>query len=367
MSRRTWLSQIDYGLVCLILLLSGLGLLVLWSASHGPDGQVADYAARQVRWFGVGALALGLVLVVDYRYLQTWAVPLYAAHLVLLVAVLAVGKTSMGAQRWLLVGGIRFQPAEFMKIAMAVMAAYLLSGEGGAPPHGVRQLWKPVLATLVPAGLILLQPDLGTAVLVGAVGALVILFQGVRRRVVVVLCLCALALAPLGWGFLHDYQRQRILTFLNPERDPLGAGYHIIQSKIAVGSGQFLGKGYLEGTQVRLQFLPERHTDFIFSVLAEEWGLAGTILVLSLYGLLILWGLDIAAKARDTFGRLLAVGVTGILFCHVVVNVGMVTGLLPVVGVPLPLFSYGGSSVLTTYIVAGLLLNIRARRFSRGL
>ncbi|MBE0618560.1 MAG: rod shape-determining protein RodA [Proteobacteria bacterium] len=367
MSRRAWLAQLDYGFVFLLLLLSALGLLVLWSASHGPDGEVAGYAMRQLRWIGVGLAAMVLVLAVDYRYLQTWAVPVYLVHLLLLAAVLVVGSTSMGAQRWLLISGVRFQPSEFMKIAMAIMAAHLLSGEGQAPPYGVRQLWRPALATLVPVGLILLQPDLGTAVLVGAVGAVVILFQGVQRRVLTVLGLAFLALAPVGWGFLHDYQRQRILTFLNPERDPLGAGYHIIQSKIAVGSGQLFGKGFLEGTQVRLQFLPERHTDFIFSVLAEEWGLAGTVFVLSLYALLILWGLDIAAKARDSFGRLLAVGVTGILFCHVVVNVGMVTGLLPVVGVPLPLFSYGGSSVLTTYVVAGILLNVRARRFSRGL
>jgi rod shape determining protein RodA len=176
-----------------------------------------------------------------------------------------------------------------------------------------------------------------------------------------------LAAAPVGWSVLHEYQRQRVLTFLNPERDPLGAGYHIIQSKIAVGSGQILGKGYLQGTQVHLHFLPERHTDFIFSVLAEEWGFSGAIVVLALYALLILWGLDVAAKARDTFGRLLAVGVTSILFFHVVVNVGMVTGLLPVVGVPLPLFSYGGSSVVTTYAIAGILLSVRMRRFSHGL
>jgi rod shape determining protein RodA len=175
------------------------------------------------------------------------------------------------------------------------------------------------------------------------------------------------AALPAAWMGLREYQRQRIVTFLWPERDPLGAGYHIIQSKIAVGSGQFFGKGFLHSTQARLQFLPERHTDFIFSALAEEWGFLGSSIVLVLYALLVLWGLDIAAKSRDTFGRLLAVGVTSILFFHVVVNVGMVTGCLPVVGVPLPLFSYGGSSVLTTYLVAGILLNIRLRRFSRGL
>lgn len=361
------MAQIDYGLLTLVLLLSGLGLVVLWSASHGPEGEVAGYATRQLRWMGFGVAAMLLALALDYRHLERWAVALFLVHLALLVAVLVIGKTSMGAQRWLPLGPLRFQPSEFMKIAMAIMAAHLLAREAEAPPYGLGQLWKPALATALPVGLILLQPDLGTAVLVGGVGAGVILFHGLRRRIVAALGLGLLALAPLAWGLLHDYQRQRILTFLNPERDPLGAGYHIIQSKIAVGSGQIFGKGFLQGTQVRLQFLPERHTDFIFSVLAEEWGLAGSALVLTLYVLLILWGIDIAAKARDTFGRLLAVGVTGILFLHVVVNVGMVSGLLPVVGVPLPLFSYGGSSVLTTYVVAGILLSIRARRFSRGL
>lgn len=367
MSRRAWLGQIDYGLVGLVLLLSGLGLVVLWSAGHGPDGEVAGYAARQLRWMAVGVAAMLAALALDYRYLDKWAVAVYLVHLMLLAGVLLAGKTSMGAQRWILVGGLRFQPSEFMKIAMAVMAAHLLSRETTPPPYGALQIWKPVLAALVPAGMILLQPDLGTAVLVACVGGTAAVFHGLRLRLLAGLGLGGLALVPLGWGFLHDYQRQRILTFLNPERDPLGAGYHIIQSKIAVGSGQVLGKGFLQGTQVRLQFLPERHTDFIFSVLGEEWGLVGCGTVLFLYALLILWGIDIAAKARDAFGRLLALGVTSILFFHVAVNVGMVSGLLPVVGVPLPLFSYGGSSVLTTYVIVGILLSVRARRFSRGL
>ncbi len=367
MSRRPWLAQIDYGLIGLVLLLSAAGLAVLWSASHGPEGDVAGHAARQLRWMGVGVVAMIAALALDYRHLQTYAVPIYVGLLLLLGLVLAMGKTSMGAQRWLIVGPLRFQPSEFMKIAMAIMAAYLLSKEDSRPPYGLRNLWVPTLATLVPTLLILAQPDLGTAVLVVGVAGAVILFQGVRRRILVGIGVLLLALAPVGWSVLHDYQRQRILTFLDPERDPLGAGYHIIQSKIAVGSGQLFGKGFLQGTQVRLQFLPERHTDFIFSVLAEEWGFLGAAAVLSLYGLLVLWGLDIAAKARDSFGRLLAVGVTSILFYHVVVNVGMVTGMLPVVGVPLPLFSYGGSSVMTTYVVVGILLSVRARRFSRGL
>ncbi len=365
MTRRPLLRQLDWGFLALLLLLSGLGLLVLWSASHGPDGAVAGHAARQLRWMALGLAALGCALAVDYRHLQTYAAPLYGGLVVLLVLVLVLGKTSMGAQRWLPLGPIQLQPSEFMKIAMAVMAAHLLAREPTAPPYGWRQIALLAAVAGGPVALILVQPDLGTALLVAGVAGAVVLFQGVRRGVLLGVGGVALAAAPLAWLGLRGYQKQRVLTFLNPERDPLGAGYHIIQSKIAVGSGQLLGKGFLEGTQVHLQFLPERHTDFIFSVLAEEWGLVGSVVVLALFALLILWGLDIAAKARDTFGRLLAVGVTSILFFHVSVNVGMVLGLLPVVGVPLPLFSYGGSSVLTTYLVAGILLNIRLRRFSR--
>jgi rod shape determining protein RodA len=365
--KRSLVYQVDYGFALLLLVISGLGLVVLWSASHGPDGAVAGHVGRQARWMALGLAVTVGVMAVDYRYLQTYALPLYLAHLALLALVLVAGKTSMGAQRWLVLGPLQLQPSELMKIAIVIMMAHLLSKETAAPPYGIRQLLLPAVTAILPTALILSQPDLGTAALVATVAATVVLFQGVQRNILLCLGGLILAAAPAGWSVLHDYQRQRILTFLNPERDPLGAGYHTIQSKIAVGSGQIVGKGYLEGTQVHLQFLPERHTDFIFSVVAEEWGFLGAAVVLSLYALLILWGLDVAAKARDSFGRLLAVGVTSILFYQIVVNVGMVTGMLPVVGVPLPLFSYGGSSAITTYAVAGILLSIRMRRFSRTL
>jgi rod shape determining protein RodA len=365
--KRTLVSQIDRGFLALLLLLSALGFLVLWTASHGAEGNVAPYATRQLQWYAVGLVAMGVAMLVDYRRLEALSIPIYLVLLAMLVGVLAFGRTSMGAQRWIALGPLRVQPSEFVKIGVAVVTASLLARQAVLPPHGLRVLWLPLAALAFPMALVLLQPDLGTALLVGGVGASIILFQGVRRRVLLSFAGGLLAAAPAAWGLLKDYQRQRILTFLDPERDPLGAGYHIIQSKIAVGSGQLFGKGFLEGTQSRLQFLPERHTDFIFSVLAEEWGFVGAAVVLGLYAMLILWGLDIAAKARDSFGRLLAVGVTSILFFHVIVNVGMVTGCLPVVGVPLPLFSYGGSSVLTTYLTAGILLNIRMRRFATRL
>jgi rod shape determining protein RodA len=365
-SIRRALRQVDFGLVGLVLLLSALGLGVLWSASHGPDGAASGYALRQLRWMGLGVVVMIAVAAVDYHHLETYAKPIYFAHLALLVLVLVLGTHSMGAQRWLVLGPLRLQPSELVKVATAIIIAQVLANNAARPPYGLRQLAVPALWAGIPVVLILLQPDLGTAVLVAGVAAAVVLFQGVRRKVLLWCGATLVAAAPVAWGVLREYQRQRILTFLAPERDPLGAGYHIIQSKIAVGSGQLLGKGYLQGTQVQLQFLPERHTDFIFSVLAEEWGLLGAATVLGLYALLILWGLDIAAKARDGFGRLLAVAVTSILLFHVVINVGMVTGLLPVVGIPLPLFSYGGSSVITTYAVVGILLSVRMRRFAHG-
>jgi rod shape determining protein RodA len=356
--------QIDYGLLTVMACLVFLGLLTLWSASQGAEGEMAGFAFKQMRWLLFGGLAIALCAVLDYRHLQTNAYVIYGVLLALLVAVDISGKASMGAQRWLSLGPLRLQPSEFMKIGIAIVIARFYAQEPSPPPYGWRMLVRPALLTAVPVALVVVQPDLGTALLVVGVACAVTLFQGVRWKVIATAVAAAAAGAPLAWTFLKDYQKQRILTFLDPEQDPTGAGYHIIQSKIAIGSGQVWGKGYLKGTQSHLRFLPERHTDFIFSVFAEEWGFAGSILVLVLFLFFILWGLDIAAKARDSFGRLLALGLTSILFIHAVVNLGMVMGLLPVVGVPLPLFSYGGSSVLTTCIIVGFLLSIRLRRFT---
>lgn len=365
MARKSFAEEVDFGFLILFAVLSLMGLLTLYSASHGPDGEVAAFASKQIRWLILGLSVMALCYFVDYRHYQNGAWALYVVLVLMLLAVLVLGKTSMGAQRWLGVGAIRIQPSEFMKIGIAVMVAHVFAMEQKSPPYGFRQLWLPAAITLFPALLVLVQPDLGTAMLIICVAGAITAFQGLEKRMAIFLGVAVSALTPLFWFLLKDYQKNRILTFINPERDPMGAGYHIIQSKIAIGSGQILGKGYLKGTQSHLRFLPERHTDFIFAVFAEEWGLLGCIVVVTLFGMLILWGLDIAAKARDTFGRLLAVGLTAILFAHVVVNIGMVMGLLPVVGVPLPLFSYGGSSVLTTCIVVGILLNIRKKRFAR--
>jgi rod shape determining protein RodA len=366
MSWKSKTKHFDLGLLLLLVTLSFLGVMSLWSASHGTEGQVvAGYALRQLRWLGMGLLVMGVCAAIDYRYLEQNAYAIYGVLVIMLILVLTMGKTSMGAQRWLLVGPLRIQPSEFMKIGIAIVIAHAYTKTSARPPYTVRSLIWPAIVTALPVGLIVVQPDLGTAILVAGVALGITAFQGVKRKVVGICAALMLAGAPLFWAMLKGYQRQRILTFLDPERDPTGAGYHIIQSKIAIGSGQLLGKGYMKGTQSHLRFLPERHTDFIFSVLAEEWGFLGSFIVLGLFMLLMFWGLDIAAKAKDTFGRLLAVGLTAILFFHVVVNIGMVAGLLPVVGVPLPLFSYGGSSVLTTFVIAGILLSIRLRRFAR--
>lgn len=364
-SGRFW-KQIDKGFLTVLALISLLGLVTLWSASHGAEGRVADYAVKQLQWMGIGVVAMAAcAFLFDYRHVQANAYGIYFILLVLLVVVLVAGKSSMGAQRWLGFGGIRFQPSEFAKIGMAIVMARILSDSPHPAPYGLRALILPAVLAAVPTALVAVQPDLGTAALLLGVAAAAVSFQGIRRKILIGGGIAGLAAAPLFWASLKAYQRQRILTFLDPERDPMGAGYHIIQSKIAVGSGQLLGKGYLKGTQSHLRFLPERHTDFIFSVLSEEWGFLGGLLVLVLFFLLVLWGLDVAARARDTYGRLLAVGLTSILFFHVAINVGMVMGLFPVVGVPLPFFSYGGSSVLTVFIIAGLLLNVRMKRFYR--
>ena len=269
----------------------------------------------------------------------------------------------MGATRWLSFGGIGLQPSELMKIVIIVVLARYFAERASAQGFSLKGLAVPGALLLVPVLLIMKQPDLGTAMLLLAIGGTMALFAGIRRLTLTVLVAGGAAAACGGWFLLHDYQRQRIYTFLNPENDPLKSGYHIIQSKIAVGSGGLFGQGFRKGTQAQLSFLPERHTDFAFSVFAEEWGFVGCLLLIVLYLLIVLWGLYIARQASDRFGMFLALGVSAMLFWHIIVNLGMIMGLLPVVGVPLPLFSYGGTSMLTTMTGVGLLLNVSMRRF----
>ncbi len=281
----------------------------------------------------------------------------------LLAAVLVFGRLGGGAQRWLALGPVSIQPSEPIKLAVILMLARYYSKHATDRGFTLRGLIPPAVMVVLPFALIVRQPDLGTAVLLVLIAGAMTLFVKIERRTLVFLVTFCAVTVPLVWSQLKDYQKQRIWTFLDPERDPLGAGYHVTQSKIAIGSGMLGGKGFLKGTQNVLSFLPEQHTDFIFSVLAEEWGFAGAVLLLAVFLAFILWGLSVAFRCREAFGVILCVGVVAMIAWQVCINIGMVMGLMPVVGVPLPFISYGGSSMITTMVGVGLLLNVSMRRF----
>jgi len=348
--------HLDGPLLLALLAVCTAGLVVLFSAAGEDLGVFVRQAAR---------VALGLVVMVAaaqvpprvLRAVSPWA---YTAGVMLLVAVTLVGEISMGAQRWLDLGIVRFQPSEIMKIAVPLACAWFLHNR--PLPPGFTTLLVLAAAILVPVLLIAEQPDLGTSLLVAAGGGLVVLLAGLQLRYMVGLGALLAGAVPVVWHNLHDYQRQRVLTFLNPQEDPLGAGYHTIQSQIAIGSGGVFGKGYMNGSQAQLEFLPERSTDFIFAVIGEEWGLVGLAVLIGLYLLVIARGLYIAVQAQDTFSRLVAGALTLTFGVYVFVNAGMVAGLLPVVGVPLPLVSYGGTSMVTLMAGFGILMSIHSRR-----
>lgn len=361
---RRLIQSFDWVLLLLLLLLAGISILNLYSATYAiRDVGGSRIFMKQFYWFLIGFSVFLVMITFNYYYLERLAYPAYFFTVALLVMVLLVGKVMSGSQRWLSLGPAVFQPSELAKISMVLVLAKFFSDRGGSEAYRLRDLWQPFVLILVPCGLILKEPDLGTALFLAMVSFSMILIVKVNRKSLLILLGCCLLAAPVIWFGMKDYQQRRILTFLQPDMDPLGAGYHINQSKIAIGSGQFWGKGYLQGTQTRLHFLPEQHTDFAFSVLAEEWGLVGVSGLLLLYLFLILWGLNIAKGSKDRFGAILAVGIVAIVFWQVVINVGMVTGLLPVVGIPLLLFSYGGSSLISTMAAMGLLMNISMRRF----
>ncbi|MEC8020525.1 MAG: rod shape-determining protein RodA [Pseudomonadota bacterium] len=353
--RQRWLRRLhlDLPLLVLVLLTAAYGLVVLYSALDGDSVAFQGQLSR----LAVAFVMMLIVAQLDIAMLQRWAPVLYGLGIVMLVLVLLVGVQAKGAQRWLGVPGLpRFQPSELMKLAVPLMVASSLA-DRPLPPTGKTVAW--VLALIVaPALLIALQPDLGTAILVAAAGFAVLLLSGLFWRWVLLAGLLGLAALPGLWMVMRDYQRQRVLTLLDPESDPLGAGWNIIQSKIAIGSGGLFGKGLFEGTQSHLNFLPESHTDFILAVLAEELGFLGVLGLLTLYYLLLTRGLYIATQGRDTFARLLAGGLTLTFFTYLFVNVAMVSGLAPVVGVPLPLVSYGGTSALTLLAGFGVLMAV---------
>jgi rod shape determining protein RodA len=361
---RRLIQNIDWYLILFALTLIGIGVLNIYSATYQTEeGLRTPVYMKQLYWAAIGLFFLIAVVVFDYHLLLSLAYPFFGASMALLIGVLLFGRSISGSQRWITLASFSIQPSELVKISLVLaLAKYFFENER-AVPYGLKDLYLPLALVLFPALLIMKQPDLGTAMLLLLVAFSIILFLGVEWKLLVISLGGLLGAFPFLWHFLKDYQKKRILIFIQPEADPLGAGYHILQSKIAVGSGAFLGKGFMKGTQGQLRFLPEQHTDFAFSVLAEEWGFVGAFFVLTLYLVLLLWALNTARQAKDRFGLILALGVTAILFWQGVINIGMVVGVVPVVGVPLPFISYGGSSILASLIGIGLLLNIHMRRF----
>ncbi|RMF11336.1 MAG: rod shape-determining protein RodA [Alphaproteobacteria bacterium] len=355
----TKFGELNWFVVLLITAIACVGFVMLYSVA---GGSIEPWASRQMIRFAVGLVLMIAVALTSLRFWVSAAYPIYLGALALLIAVEFIGTTGMGAQRWIDLGFFRLQPSEVMKIALVLALARYYHGITMREAMSLRSLLIPVILIALPAGLVLSQPDLGTALLLILGGAAVMFLAGVRLWLFVAGIISALAAIPVAWGFLKDYQKSRILTFLNPERDPLGAGYHIMQSKIALGSGGVYGKGFLLGTQSQLNFLPEKQTDFIFTMLAEEFGLLGGLGLLTLYGILIGYAILVSLTIRSHFGRLMAMGLAFTFFLYVFINTAMVMGLLPVVGVPLPLVSYGGSAMLTVMIGFGLILSAALHR-----
>ena len=348
--------RIDGFLLATALAISGLGLLVLYSATDASTARVSGQALNLLFAFAVMWIAANI----SPQHYMRWSVPLFAVGVLLLLGVAFFGTVVNGSRRWLSLGVTRIQPSEMMKIAVPLLLAWYFDRQ--AATIRLRDFAVAALLIVVPVALIARQPDLGTALLIAASGFFVLYLAGLSWKIIVLLVLVLVALVPVAWPHLHEYQHERVLVFLDPLRDPLGRGYHIIQGTIALGSGGILGKGWMNGTQTHLDFLPERHTDFIFAVYGEEFGLLGGIILLSLYLLLIARGFVITASASTLFTRLLAGAITLMFFTYAFVNMGMVSGILPVVGVPLPLVSYGGTALVTLFLGLGMLMSIHANR-----
>ena len=353
------IASLNWGLVLLLSLTAGLGMAVLYSLS---EGTTATWVERQAVRLAVGLVLMFAVALIDIRIWMRLAYLGYFGALSLLGMVAVAGTTGMGAQRWVDIGIVTLQPSELMKIALVLALARYFHERTLDEVRHLRYLAVPTLMVFAPAALVFAQPDLGTAALLVLGGGAMFLLAGVRARIFVTLVVAALAAVPIVWQSLHDYQRARIFTFLDPSRDPLGAGYHILQSKIALGAGGLFGRGYMAGTQSHLSFLPEMQTDFIFTTLAEEFGLVGALGLLALYMMILAYGFGIALLSRNHFGRLLAMGISVTFFIYFFINIAMVTGLLPVVGVPLPLVSYGGTAMVALLVAFGLLMSVYVHR-----
>ncbi len=361
---RRMLYHFDWTVFTVALALGAAGLLSVLSATWtGAHHELDPLVVRQLVWIGVGASLMTAAALCDYRALNSYAYPFYVVTLGLLTVVAVAGESTGGSRRWINLGLLKLEPSELAKLAVVLVMVHYLREE---PPRGgwrAHQMLIPAILLALPAVLVLKQPDLGTALILVLITATLVFVSGLNWRTMAVVVLGAVLAAPAGWHYLKPYQRERLVSFINPQSDPLGSGYHIIQSEIAIGSGGSWGKGLFKGTQARLNFLPEQTTDFIFAVYAEEFGFAGSMVLLGLYATLIARGAWIARHARDRFGSLLAVGVSGIIFWQVAINIGMASGMLPVVGITLPLVSYGGSSLIAMMAAAGVLISINMRRY----
>jgi rod shape determining protein RodA len=364
---RRLLHNFDWIMLSVSILISLIGILTIYSATRPLAAEEHSvFYIKQVTWLILGLAALFLIVGFDYIWLSRFSTPLYVTGIVLLITVIIIGKMGMGAKRWINLGPIAFQPSEFFKLMYIIMLSKYLSTLKSPIDTG-SLLRAFFFITFVPFVLLLKQPDLGTALIILSIFIALVIAKGLEKKVAVLFIIIGLISMPfLGnifWGGLKDYQKNRLVAFVEPEVDPTGIGYHLNQSKITVGSGKFFGKGYLKGTQGPFRFLPEKHTDFIFAVFAEEWGFFGSTLLLFFYFFMIMRGLDTTKNAKDDFGRFLALGITFMFFIYFLINVGMTLGLMPVVGIPLPFMSYGGTALLSNLISVGVLINIRTRRF----
>lgn len=361
-------GRFEWAMVSVSIILTLVGLILIYSATTSLAASEKNFVIKQFTWMCLSLVMLIALTLVDYKLFEKYAFWVYFALILALVVVWAIGRVTAGSRRWIDLGLMRFQPSEFAKLAVVLALSRCLSEKFGAGGLQILDLVKPAIIIVLPALLVLVQPDLGTAVVTMLIGVSLVMFAGPPRRVLAWMAAGLLSLIVFlyffGGRFLLDYQKRRIATFLNPEYDPLGSGYHILQSQIAIGSGGLTGQGFMQGAQNQLMFLPVKHTDFIFTILAEEFGFIGCLVVLVLFATYLFRGLSIAQKARDSFGALMTFGCISIIFWHVTINVGMVMGLLPVVGVPLNFVSYGGSSLLSSFIITGLVANVSARRFS---
>ncbi len=371
MDRRQF-GNLPWGLVSLIFAIALFGVITVYSATYTSKGPSPLYY-KQLIWVAIGLCVMIFSIIPDYHTVGRYAYILYAISLMMLVLVMVMGRSGMGAQRWLAIGPFAFQPSEFAKLTVTLALARYFAEDPRRGGYDLRDLAVPAVMVALPVLLVLKQPDLGTAMMLVLTSSLIVMLAGIRFRAVMIVVLIIATVAsavflvsPVRnkiWGKLKPYQQNRIKAFIDPSSDPLGSGYHANQSKIAVGSGQIIGKGYRKGTQSQMAFLPERHTDFIFAVVSEERGFVGSSLLILLYLALLLSGVDAAKNAKDRLGVLMAGGIVSMISIYVFINIGMAVGIVPVVGVPLPLVSYGGTSIITTFLAIGLLLNIQTRRF----